>query len=278
MKPSDEPGHDCTSIEKKLDLLKDEIAKLSSVAVAFSSGVDSTLLLKVAHDVLGDNVVAITTRSASVPVREVEAAAAFCRDESIKHVVIETDEFAIEGFANNLPDRCYLCKREILAKIQGAARELGIETVAEGSNVDDDDDYRPGSRAVSESGAISPLRAAGLSKADVRALAKHLGLKVWNKPAYACLNTRFAYGEQLIAERLAMVEQAEYALHDEGFPQVRVRMQGDSARIEVPKEDIERLLEAAMRKRIAAKLHALGFAFVSLDLDGYRKGSMNETL
>ena len=264
--------------EALLQRLRDTFDPIDKVAIAFSSGVDSTLLLKAAQDCLGTNVLAITAKSASVPAREIEEARSFCERENIRHVIVEVRQLEIEGLADNPPNRCYLCKREILSNIISAAHTLGFDVVAEGSNADDASAYRPGFNAVKELGVISPLMDAGLAKADVRALARHLGLEVWNKPAYACLITRIPYGEKLTQKKLAMVEQSEYALHDEGFLQARVRVLGNTARIEVPPDDIERLMANDVRMRIDEKLRAIGFAYVSCDLQGYRTGSMDETL
>ena len=267
-----------TQLQEKLDALKAVLEAKGAIAVAFSAGVDSTLLLDVAHEALGSNVVAITASSPSVPASEIEEARAFCASRGIDHVVVETHEFDIEGFDHNPPDRCYICKCEILSRIKGAAAERGFDVITEGSNTDDGGDYRPGSKAVEEMGVFSPLREAGLSKADVRELARQRGLAVWNKPAFACLNTRFAYGDLITPERLAMVDAAEKAVRSLGFDQVRVRMRDSTARIEVVPADIVRIAQADVRTRVIDALKELGFDYVSLDLQGYRTGSMNETL
>lgn len=262
----------------KAHKLEERLRSLGKVAVAFSAGVDSTLLLKVAHETIGNDVLAVTAQSPSIPAREIDAARAFCDTEGIAHVVIETHEFDIPGFTENPPNRCYLCKREILGRICAAAHERGFSTVIEGSNASDAADYRPGERAVSEAGVESPLRDAGFSKADVRAYARQLELDVWDKLAFACLNTRFAFGDTITPEKLAQVDVAEEALRSLGFAQVRVRSHDDIARIEVPADDIVRLAEPDMREVVTSKLKEAGFTYVSLDLQGYRLGSMNEAL
>lgn len=263
-------------MNKKYEELKQYIKSLGSVAVAFSGGVDSTFLLKVAHDTLGDNVVAITARSCSFPARELGEARAFCEKEGISHVVVESEELGIEGFAENPKNRCYLCKSELFRKMWAAVRELGIENIAEGSNTDDNGDYRPGLIAVAEQNVKSPLREVGLSKAEIRELSKELGLPTWDKQSFACLSSRFVYGETITEEKLTMVDKAEQLLLDLGFTQVRVRVHGKMARIEIKKDEFQRLIEAA--DQVYGYLKSLGFTYVSMDLGGYRTGSMNEVL
>ncbi len=265
-------------LESKYEYLKSYIAEKGSLAVAFSGGVDSTLLMKVASDVLGDKAVAITAKSISFPEREHKESEGFCKDHGIRQIVVEVDQMKIEGFKNNPPDRCYLCKKVIFDKIINTARDIGIENVAEGSNKDDDGDYRPGMRAIKELGVFSPLREAGLSKAEIRRLSKELGLPTWKKPSYACLATRFVYGQEITEEAIYRVGEAEQFLFDLGFSQARCRSHGDTARIEVPSDEMDKLLDKDMRDRVCERLKKLGFAYVSADLQGYRTGSMNETL
>ncbi len=264
--------------EQKLQRLESYLKELGSVVVAFSAGVDSTFLLKVAHDVLGDRVIAVTARSCSFPERERKEAMAFCEREGIRHVIMDSEELSIEGFRHNPRNRCYLCKRELFAKIGEVAREHGIACVAEGSNLDDNGDYRPGLQAVAELGVKSPLRYAGMTKADIRALSKNLGLPTWDKPSFACLSSRFVYGAEITEEKLRMVDAAEQWLLDQGFHQVRVRIHGTIARIELEPAEFMRLFEDGRAAQADAYMKGLGFDYVTLDLGGYQMGSMNRML
>ncbi|MCR4776432.1 MAG: ATP-dependent sacrificial sulfur transferase LarE [Saccharofermentans sp.] len=266
------------SAHAKKQRLEEYLKELGSIAVAFSSGVDSTFLLKTAKDVLGQNVIAVTARSHSFPKRELDEAYAFCEKEGIRQFIIDSEELSIDGFSSNPKNRCYLCKHELFTRIKQVASENGIEYVAEGSNVDDNGDYRPGLKAVEELGIKSPLRHAGLTKSEIRELSKEMGLPTWDKPSFACLASRFVYGETINEKKLKMVEDAEQLLLDLGFKQVRVRIHGNIARIEVMPEEIAKLTEDNVRTGVYKTLKDIGFDYVTMDLAGYRTGSMNETL
>ena len=263
-------------MNEKLHQLKEYLRAQSSRAIAFSGGVDSTFLLKVAYDVLGDNCLAVTASSCSFPERELNEAKAFCSANGIRHIVVRSEELEIEGFRHNPKNRCYLCKRELFEKIRDIAYSEGIHAIAEGSNTDDNGDYRPGLLAVRELGVLSPLRHVGLGKEEIRELSREMGLATWNKQSFACLSSRFVYGETIDEDRLSMVDKAEQQLLDAGFHQVRVRIHGNLARIEVAPEEFEKLL--SLRERITDAFKSYGFSWVTMDLTGYRTGSMNEGL
>ena len=264
---------DIRNKERKLEELIKAAGKL---AVAFSGGVDSTYLVYKTHEVLGENALAVTIRSQVLIDEDFEWTKDFCKDKGIKQVVIDCDVFDSEQFENNPPDRCYYCKKMDFAAIVKAAAEQGITVVADGSNVDDTGDYRPGMRAMFELGIVSPLKEAGLTKNNIRQLSKEAGLPTWDKPAAACLASRFAYGEKITTEGLVRVANAEKFIRDLGFKGIRVRVHGSLARIEVAPEDKGRFLTKA--DEVTTRLKELGFTYVTMDLRGYRTGSMNEVL
>ncbi len=265
-------------VHKKLEHLKEYLLDLGSVAVAFSSGVDSTFLLYVAHQALGKRAIAVTAQSCSFPKRELDEAKAFCDSHGITHFICQSEELDIEGFRQNPKNRCYLCKHELFEKIWEIAKQNGISAVAEGSNMDDNGDYRPGLIAVKELGIKSPLRDAELTKAEIRELSRELGLPTWDKQSFACLASRFVYGETISEEKLSMVDRAEQLLLDLGFHQVRVRIHGMIARIEIEKSEMGRFLDTETAEQVARRFHEIGFLYVTLDLDGYQMGSMNKAL
>lgn len=263
---------------KKYDRLLEALRALPSAVVAFSGGVDSTFLLYAAREALGGGVLAATASSPTFPERELKEAEAFCREKGIRQVVFPSEELSVEGFAHNPKNRCYLCKRELFGKILDIQRREGLAAVLEGSNSDDDGDYRPGLQAVAELCIQSPLRAGGFTKADIRTLSKHFGLSTWDKQSFACLSSRFPYGDTISVEKLSMVDRAEQLLLDLGFRQVRVRIHGDLARIELTPDQFPRFMEDAARAQVARAFKAIGFTYTTLDVQGYRTGSMNEVL
>lgn len=264
-------------LSKKLNDLREYLRSLESVAVAFSSGVDSTFLLSVAHEVLGDKAVAVTATSCSFPKRESDEASGFCKKNGIRQIVVQSEELEIPEFRHNPVNRCYLCKKELFNKIIKLAKENGIAFVCEGSNMDDNGDYRPGLLAVAELGVKSPLRDCKLYKDEIREISKQMGLPTWKKQSFACLSSRFPYGEEINEKKLMMVDKAEQLLLDMGFQQIRVRIHGENlARIEVMPSEMKKILSNS--EIITQKFKSFGFAYVSLDLQGYRTGSMNEVL
>lgn len=264
--------------QKKLADLRAYLANLKSVAVAFSGGVDSTFLLAVAHDVLGDNALAITAHCSTLSAAEAGAPEQFCAEHGITCIGFESREMGVPEFVANPPERCYICKKAIFADIIAVAHEHGMKAVAEGSNKSDEGDYRPGFKAIAELGVLSPLRACGLAKDDIRALSREMGLPTWDKPSSACLASRFPYNSPITTKGIRMVDAAETFLREAGMENVRVRMIGDEARIEVPIDDFPTVASAPLRNEIVAALKEVGFVYVSLDLAGFRSGSMNEAL
>ncbi len=266
-------------MEEKFARLKQLLEEMESAVIAFSGGVDSTFLLRVARDVLGaEKVIALTATSPTYPRSEFEESCALAAGMGVRQLVVESNELEIPGFADNDPRRCYWCKRELFTLCRERARELGFRFILDGANADDLNDYRPGRDAARELEVRSPLLEAGLNKKEIRDLSRRLGLPTWEKQPFACLSSRFPYGTEITPERLARIDRCEAFLRRHDFRNYRVRFHGETARIEVAPEEIARFCETGLRQEVVQEFKNAGFTYVALDLQGYRTGSMNETL
>lgn len=262
-----------------LDKLKNFIRRYDKVAIAFSGGVDSSFLLKAASDALGsENVTAITLKAAVNPESELAEASKLAEQANVKHIVISADVFSIPGFRENPPERCYICKKAIFERIINEAGIHGINVIFDGTNADDVNDYRPGMKALKELSVISPLRECGLGKSEIRKYSREYGIKTWDKPSMACLASRVPYNEPITEEKLKLVGEAEDFLQTMGFRQFRVRCHESIARLEIAPEEMAKVLDMSIIKAINDKLKSIGFRYVTLDMQGYRTGSLNETL
>ena len=262
----------------KLERMRATFAPMRSVIVAFSGGVDSTFVLKVAYDTIGDRVLALTTTSPTMPDEDRESALAMARQIGVRHIIVESNELEIPGYAANPLNRCYLCKHNLFTVCEQKAVELGIDEIVDGLNLDDLHDYRPGMQAASEKRVRHPLVEAEMTKADIRELSRAMGLPTWDRPASPCLSSRFPYGTEITPDGLAKVAAGEKLLHSMGFAIARVRYHGDVARLELEQREIARVFEPATRDAIDSEFKKIGFRFVAIDLKGFRSGSLNEGL
>jgi len=266
------------SLEAKLGWLREIFAPMKAVLIAFSGGVDSTLVVKVAHDTIGDRALALTTTSPTMPDEDCDTAIAMARAIGVRHLIVDSNELEIPGYAANPVNRCYLCKTNLFTVCEAKARELGIDEIADGLNLDDLHDYRPGMKAAAEKRVRHPLVEAELSKAEVRELSRRLGLRTWDRAASPCLSSRFPYGTTITPEGLEKVARGEKLLHALGFKVARVRYHGELARIEVEASEIERILKPETRELVDRELKQIGFQSVTIDPRGFRSGSLNEGL
>lgn len=264
--------------EEKLGRLREMLKEMTRVVIAYSGGVDSTFLTKVAYDVLGDDVLAITADAAIHPRSELVDAVRMAQEIGVRHEIVELSPLEDPEFVRNPPDRCYHCKRDLLHTLKEIAARWGTEQILHGENADDAGDFRPGTRAAEEMGARAPLREVGLTKAEIRSLSRRMDLPTWDRPAMACLASRFPYGTKIGSKDLKAIEDAEEFLRGLGFHQLRVRHHGDVARIEVHEEEMGRFFDVDLRRQVTGRLAALGYPYVALDLKGYRTGSLNEVL
>lgn len=267
-----------TELSSKLESLEKMLTDMQSVLIAYSGGADSTFLLKVAANVLSDKAIAVTASSETYTPKELREARKNADIIGVQHVVVYTNELDDPNFSSNPPDRCYHCKKELFTKLTELAKRHHLNTIIDGSTVDDDNDFRPGMRAAKEFGVRSPLKEVGFTKEDIRTLSKAMNLPTWDKPSLPCLSTRFPYGTQITKEKVLRVGRAEEFLAGFGLSQLRVRDHGGIARIEVLRADMPIFLDEEISKLIVEKFNALGYAYVALDIQGYRMGSMNEPL
>ncbi|HEY4717364.1 MAG TPA: ATP-dependent sacrificial sulfur transferase LarE [bacterium] len=267
-----------TAAHEKLEKVRLRLLDLESVLIAYSGGVDSTFLLKVAHDTLNSKAVALTAISPTYPPEEIEEAKRLCNKIGIKQILADSNEMNEPNFASNPPDRCYYCKTELFDICVEKAKEEGLSYILDGTNADDEIDYRPGRKAAKEHSILSPLKEAGFTKQEIRELSREMGIDTWDKPSFACLSSRFPYGTEITDGRLRIIGDAERFLKTLGFRIFRVRYHDKIARLELGEEDFRKILDLSTKRAIADKFKSLGFTYVTLDIEGYRQGSMNEAL